>query len=121
MINISQLLSLAQRIEDSTDVAHHIWVTTESGLSTHMNGLKGDQFPLLVVVTPSYDGDAADADNARDVNQMLFFVLKRDLFQGKKESNEVSDMDATLAIVNDIKNYMLMITQIRKNLKNNKS
>jgi len=107
MINISQLLTLAQRIQDTTGVAHHIWVTTESELSKHINGIRGDQFPLLVVVTPSYDADAINADNVMDVNQMIFFVLKRDKFQSANQANNIADMDATLEIVTAIKNFLL--------------
>ena len=106
MINITQLKQLAQRIIDNTDAVHYEWITTESELSKKMHKLSASQFPLLVVVTPSYDAKATDEDNAWDINHLLFFVLKRDQFQGANETNNAADMDQTLAIIKDIKNHL---------------
>lgn len=107
MINISQLILLAQRIKDNTAVAHFEWVTTESHLSKKMNELKLSQFPLLVVVTPSYNVDAQNSDNVKDISQMLFFVLKRNQYQGANPASEAADADQTLAIVQQIKTFLL--------------
>jgi len=107
MININELITLAQRIKEHTEIAHYEWVTTESHLSKKIQALKVSQFPLLVVVTPSYSVEALDNDCAQDINQMLFFVLKRNLAQVATPESEVADADETLAIVNKIKKYLL--------------
>jgi len=106
-INIAQLKTLAQIIADNTDARHYEWVTTESHLSKKMTELKASQFPLLVVVTPSYNIDAQDHDSAKDISQMLFFVLMRNDFQGNKPTIEATNADTTLEIVNKIQEYLL--------------
>lgn len=107
MINISQLLTLAQRIKDSTDISHYMWVSTESHLSKKIAECKASQFPLLVVVTPSYNVEAENNENVKDISQMLFFVLKRSQYQGATPASEAADADHTLAIVQQIKTYLL--------------
>jgi len=107
MINITQLKQLAAQCVTDTDLEHAEWVTTESELSRKVPNLKTSHFPLLVYVTPSFDPDGMDADNFKDVATMLFFVLKNGRFQSEKESNQVTDMDETLAITDQIKTYLL--------------
>lgn len=106
-INIAQLKSIAQMIVDNTAATHYEWVTTESHLSKKMSELKASQFPLLVAVTPSYNVDAQDHDSAKDISQMLFFVLAKNDFQGAKPTTEAANADATLEIVNKIQEYLL--------------
>lgn len=106
-MNISQLISLATLIKQHTGITHFEWVTTESQLSKKMGDLKATHFPLLVVVTPSYGTDARDHDNVRDIPQMLFFVLKRNMLQSATGASEIADADETLAITRQIKNYLI--------------
>ena len=107
MITISNLITLAQRIQAATAINHFEWVTTESHLTKKLQSLKASQFPLLVVVTPSYAVDGIDPDSTKDISQMLFFVLKRNQAQGATPATEAADADETLAIVNQIKTYLL--------------
>ncbi len=106
-INITQLKQLAQRIVDNTDAAHYEWVTTESHLAKKMQSLKASQFPLLVMVTPSYNVDAQDSDSVKDISQMLLFVLMRNEFQGNKPEIEAAYADQTLAIIETIQQHLL--------------
>lgn len=108
MITIAQIKAFANRCIDNVDkLVYYEWVTTESGLSKKVANLKANQFPLLVVVTPSYDSDVVDRDSYWDVAQMLVFVLMRDKFQGANETNQADDMDTTLEIIGDIKYYLM--------------
>jgi len=107
MINITQLRALAQQCIHHTDLTHYIWVTTESELSRKMPNLKVSEFPMLIVVTPSFDVNAKDTDNVRDIATLLFFVLKYGRFQSENEGNQISDMDQTLNITSVIKNYLI--------------
>jgi hypothetical protein len=106
-MNISSLISLANLIKQHTGIAHYEWVTTDTQLSKKIGDLKSAQFPLLVVVTPSYGTDAPDNDNVRDISQMLFFVLKRNKFQSATGATEIADTDETLAIARQIKSYLI--------------
>lgn len=106
-MNISSLISLANLIKQHTGIAHYEWVTTESQLSKKLGDLKATQFPLLVVVTPSYGTDARDHDNVRDIPQMLFFVLKRNKFQSATAATEIADADETLEISRQLKSYLI--------------
>lgn len=107
-MNITELKALAQQCVDSiAELNGYEWVTTESELSRKVPNKKVNDFPLLVVVTPSFDVEGQDADSVRDVAQLLFFVLKRNRGQGEKETTQVTDMDETLAIVQQIKGYLL--------------
>lgn len=107
MISITQLKQLADRIVNTTDVNHFEWVFDENHLSKKLRNLDASQFPLLVVVAPSFDEAAGNEDNSRDINQMLFFILKRGLAQGSKEPDIVSDIDQCLQIVVNIKSFLL--------------
>lgn len=107
MINITQLKQLAEQCVADTALAHAEWVTTESELSRKVPNLKTNHFPLLVYVTPSFDPEGKDADNMKEVASMLFFVLKNGRFQSEKESTQQADMDETLSIIKDLKQYLI--------------
>lgn len=107
MIKITQLLQYASLIETNTDIAKYILVTNESQMAKKMQDLKTTDFPLLVVVIPSYDASAVDRDSFTMTSQMLMFVLKRDQFQGQKAQTYEDDMEETLALVEQIMYYFI--------------
>lgn len=107
MINITQLKALAEQCVVHTALNHAIWVTTEAELSRKVPNLKASQFPLLVFVTPSFEQDAPDSDNAKDVATLLFFVLINGRFQAETEITQQNDMNNTLEIIGKIKQYLL--------------
>jgi hypothetical protein len=107
-MNITELKALGQKCVDAiAELKQDVWVTTESELSRKVPNLRADDFPLLVMVTPSFDVEGQDADNVRDVAQLLFFVLKKGGFQSEKESTQEADMNETLLIIQQIKSYLL--------------
>lgn len=106
MITITQLAGFANRLKENTDLNHVILVTTESELTKKMQSVKSEQFPVLVVVIPSYDA-AGGRDNIGMMAQMIMFVLKKDRAQGATETNQMADMEETLAITNAITGYLL--------------
>ena len=107
MITITQLLTTAERIKADTDINEYVWVSDEGDLAKKLKNIKSSQFPLLVVVTPSYDSEAADSDNVSDINHILFFILKRGSFQSAKESSDIQDMDDLLELTTRIRGFLL--------------
>lgn len=107
-MNITELKILGQNCVNSIDaLKKHTWVTTESELSRKMQNLKAADFPLLVIVTPSFDGQGTDNDDFRNISQHLFFVLSKGGFQSEKESTIEADMDNTLVIIRYIQRFLL--------------
>jgi len=106
MITIAQLATFAARLKDNTDLNHVILVTTESELTKKMQGVKAEQFPIMVVVIPSYDATGV-RDGLSMMAQMIMFVLKKDRAQGATETNQMADMEETLAITNSIAGFLL--------------
>lgn len=102
MINITTLKQFATRLVAETELTKYILVTNEGQLSKRVQDLKQTDFPLLVVVIPSYDAAAIDRDNFKLLTQMLMFVLKRDRFQGQKPELLEEDMEETLSITETI-------------------
>lgn len=102
MIHITALKQFATQLVADTELSKYILVTNEGQLSKHLQDLKQSDFPLLVVVIPSYDAAAMDRDNFKLLTQMLMFVLKRDRFQGQKPELLEEDMEETLAITESI-------------------
>lgn len=102
MINIAALNQFATRLIADTELSKYILVTNEGQLAKRMQDLKQSDFPLLVVVIPSYDAAAIDRDNFKLLSQMLMFVLKQDRFQGQKQELLEEDMEETLAITQSI-------------------
>jgi hypothetical protein len=106
MITIAQITAFANRLKEATDLNHIILVTTESELTKKMQSVKSEQFPILVVVIPSYDATGG-RDNIGMMAQMIMFVLKKDRAQGATETNQMADMEETLAITNAITGILL--------------
>jgi hypothetical protein len=107
MISITQLTAFANRLKDNTDLNHVILVTTESELTKKLQSVMIEQFPVMVIVIPSYDATGGGRDDFRLTANMIIFVLKRDRFQGANETNSMADMEETLAITQKIIEYLI--------------
>jgi hypothetical protein len=107
MITLSQLSSFANRIKDNTDIQHTILVTTESELTKKMQSVRIEQFPVMMIVIPSYDASGVGRDDFRMTANMIIFILKRDRFQGANETTSMADMEETLAIAQKIIEYLI--------------
>jgi hypothetical protein len=107
MISITQLTAFANRLKDNTGLNHVILVTTESELTKKMQSVRIEQFPVMVIVIPSYDASGAGRDDFRLTANVIIFILKRDRFQGANETNSMADMEETLAITQKIIGYLI--------------
>ena len=107
MITLSQLSAFANRIKDNTDIQHTILVTTESELTKKMQSVRIEQFPVMVVVIPSYYASGGGRDDFRLTANMIIFILKRDRFQGANETSSMADMEETLTITQKVIGYLI--------------
>lgn len=106
MITISQLTEFGGRLKENTDLNGVILVTTESELTKKMQSIKMEQFPLLVIVIPSFDATGG-RESLSMMAQLIMFVLKKDRAQGATEANQMADMEETQAITSAITEILL--------------
>lgn len=60
-------------------------------LRKHLLDMKQEDFPVLVGVLPSASSKAPDEDNIRWGNHLMFFILKKVNYSGRKHGEELSD------------------------------
>jgi len=106
-MTITLLLNLAGLCCQHTPLANFSWVTTEGELSRKIGQLAASDFPLLVVVTPSFSTLAPDADNVQHIAAQLFFILANGRFQNETQASLQADMDLTLSIAMAIKSFLI--------------
>jgi len=106
MINLTQLNTLGQRLKDHTALNDFVWCTTESDLSKKLHKKIQSDFPLLVMITPSFDSKGSSLDSIRDVASMIFFVLHNPNSTNLTDVMLIDRMDLCLAITEEIQDVL---------------